>query len=99
MDEKMVLPPNFSVQKANKTQALLSKRIIEEDRLPDRIEFIAGVDVAYTGKLSIGAVSVLDYNSLRTIESQTAICETKMPYVPTLLAFREIPAVIACVRN
>ena len=99
MDEKMVLPPNFSVQKAHKTQALLSKRIIEEDRLPDRIEFIAGVDVAYTGKLSIGAVSVLDYNSLRTIESQTAICETKMPYVPTLLAFREIPAVIACVRK
>ena len=99
MDEKMVLPPNFSVQKAHKIQALLSKRIIEEDRLPDRIEFIAGVDVAYTGKLSIGAVSVLDYNSLRTIESQTAICETKMPYVPTLLAFREIPAVIACVRK
>lgn len=99
MDEKAVLPSNFSVLKAHRTQALLSKKVIEEDRLPDRIESIAGVDVAYTGKIAIGAVSVLDYNSLGTIESQIAVCEVKMPYVPTLLAFREVPAATACIRR
>ena len=99
MDRITVLAPSFSVSKARRTQALLSKRIIEEDRLPDEIEFIAGVDVAYVGKLAIGAVAVLDYHSLKVIEFQTAICEVKIPYVPTLLAFREIPAATACIRR
>ncbi len=73
--------------------------ISEEDKLPNRIELIAGVDVAYTNNLAIGAIAVLEYNSLRNIETQIAICTTKMPYVPTLLAFREIPPVTVCMKK
>ena len=64
----------FSVPKANRAQALLSKKIITEDRLPERIRSVAGVDVAYAGELAIGAVAVLDYVSLEFLESQTATC-------------------------
>jgi deoxyribonuclease V len=68
----------------------MSKKIITTDVLPAKIRLIAGVDVAYAGNLSIGAVAVLDYGSLKTVESETASCSTVFPYIPTLLSFREI---------
>ena len=79
----------FSIEKAHKTQLKLSKQIIFEDRLPEKIRYVAGVDVAYGKGLSIGAVAVLDYDSLKLVESQTALCKTRFPYIPTLLSFRE----------
>ncbi len=91
--------PVFSVRKAHETQLQLSKRLILEDRLPERIEFVAGVDVAYSHDLSIGSAAVLDYESLTLVESQTAVCKTRVPYVPTLLSFREIPSIILCIRK
>ncbi len=98
-DKITFLPLGFSVEKAQKTQRLLSERIIEEDSLPDQPRFIAGVDVAYSDKLAISAVSVMDLETRKQIEFETAVCEAKIPYVPTLLAFREIPPAIACIRK
>jgi deoxyribonuclease V len=89
----------FSISKAHKAQTDLSKKIISEDRLPEKINLVAGVDVAYVGELAIGAVAVLDYESLELLEIQTAICQVKFPYVPTLLSFREIPPAVACVKR
>lgn len=86
----------FSIKKAHATQLRMSKRIILEDRLPETIRLIAGIDVAYLRDLSIGAVAVLDYELLKLVESQTAVCRTLSPYIPTLLSFREIrPSVIS----
>ncbi|MEM1564137.1 MAG: endonuclease V [Candidatus Bathyarchaeia archaeon] len=93
------LHPYFSVEKAHKAQLQLSKRIILEDRLPDEICFVAGVDVAYSGNLAVSAVAVLDYNSLELVESQTATCKVTFPYVPTLLSFRELPPTLMCIRK
>jgi deoxyribonuclease V len=92
-------PCRFSVSKAHKAQISLAEKIIAEDRLPPKINFIAGVDVAYAGELAIGAVAVLDYESLELLESQTAMCEVKFPYIPTLLSFREIPPTVACIKK
>jgi deoxyribonuclease V len=44
-------------------------------------------------------VAVLDYESLELLESQTATCEVKFPYIPTLLSFREIPPTVACIKK
>jgi deoxyribonuclease V len=89
----------FSVSKARKAQSLLSRKIVTEDRLPQKIKLIAGVDVAYIGELAIGAVAVLDFESLELLERQTATTEVKLPYIPTLLSFREIPLAIACIKK
>ena len=89
----------FSVSKAHKAQSLLSRKIITEDRLPQKIKLVAGVDVAYIGGLAIGAVAVLDFESLELLEQQTATSEAKFPYIPTLLSFREIPAAVACIKK
>ncbi|MGQ9744146.1 MAG: endonuclease V [Candidatus Bathycorpusculaceae bacterium] len=96
---KTRIEPKFSVEKAHRTQLLLSKKIIFEDKLPKKIRFVAGVDVAYEKDISIGAVAVLDYNSLKLIESQTTICKIRFPYIPTLLSFREIPPSVLCIKK
>ena len=89
----------FSIPKAHKAQVYLSKKIVLEDRLPEKIRFVAGVDVAYAGETAVGSVAVLDYESLELLERQTATCSAKIPYIPTLLSFREIPAAIACIKK
>jgi deoxyribonuclease V len=91
--------PAFSMEKAHEIQRRLSKRIISEDKLPERIRLIGGVDVAYVEDASVAAVAVLDFPSMKLKESQTAICKTRFPYVPTLLAFREIPPAVHCIRK
>jgi deoxyribonuclease V len=89
----------FSVEKAHRTQLDLSKRIILGDRLPRKIRYIAGVDVAYTKTESFGTVAVLNYETLELVESQTVVLKTLFPYIPTLLSFREIPPAVLCIRK
>jgi deoxyribonuclease V len=89
------LTKNFSVKKAHETQVCLSKKIIREDRLPSQVRTVGGVDVSYVGNIGIGAITVLDYESLELLETQVATCPVKMPYIPTLLSFREIPPAMA----
>lgn len=89
----------FSIQKAHEAQLRLAKRIIIEDRLPKKIRYVAGVDVAYTEHFSVGAVAVLDYGSLELVESRTALYKTRFPYIPTLLSFREVPPAILSVKK
>ena len=89
----------FSVEKAHKTQLCLSKKIILEDKLPPKIATVAGVDVSYVGELGIGAIAVLDYESLEVLETEIAICKVNIPYIPTLLSFREIPPAVAAINK
>jgi deoxyribonuclease V len=90
---------SFSIKKAHETQLKLSKQIVFEDRLPEKIRYVAGVDVAYGKGVSIGAVAVLDYNSLKLADSETALCKTRFPYIPTLLSFREIPPAVLSIKK
>ncbi|MBF4132913.1 MULTISPECIES: endonuclease V [Streptomyces] len=56
-----------------------------------------GVDVAYDdvrGLVAAAAV-VLDAATLEVVEEATAVGPVSFPYVPGLLAFRELPAVLA----
>jgi deoxyribonuclease V len=89
----------FSISKAHKTQALLCRKIVQEDRLPERIRLVAGVDAAYFDERAVGAVAVLDYETMRVVETQTVTTPVRFPYVPTLLSFREIPPAVACIRK
>lgn len=90
---------NFSVRKAHATQARLSKKVIREDKLPPKINTVGGVDVSYYGDLGIGAVTVLDYESLEVLEAKVATCNIRIPYLPTLLSFRELPPTLAAIKQ
>ncbi|MFE0099791.1 endonuclease V [Streptomyces sp. NPDC059009] len=58
---------------------------------------VTGVDVAYDDERDVvaAAVVVLDGASLDVVEEATAVGRVAFPYVPGLLAFREIPTVLA----
>jgi deoxyribonuclease V len=75
------------------------KKIIIEDRLPQKIRTVAGVDVSYVGDVGVGAVTILDYDSLELLEAQVATCPVKMLYIPTLLSFNEIQPAMAAIRR
>jgi len=89
----------FSIDKARKAQTRIARKVISEDRLPREVEFVAGVDVAYFEDWAFGAAAILDYKNLKVAETQTTIQKTKFPYVPTLFAFRELPVVVACIKE
>ena len=93
------LKPGFSVERAHKTQISLSKHIVFEDKIPDEIRSVGGIDVAYVEDFSIGVATVLDFPSLKLKESKTAMCRTMFPYIPTLLSFREIPPSVLAIRK
>lgn len=61
----MKLAKNFIIEKAHNTQVCLSKNLILQDRMPQVIHTVAGVDVSYLGTVGIGAVAILNYESLK----------------------------------
>jgi deoxyribonuclease V len=87
----------FSTEEARKLQLFLSKEIVCEDMLPERIGYVAGVDVAYTDGQAIGAVAVLEYDTLETVETRTSFQETSIPYIPSFLSFRELPPAVSAI--
>ncbi len=81
-------------------QQQLRHQIITTDRFGD-IQTVAGVDVGYEdeGQTTRAAVAVLDYPSLDLLETTIARKPTTFPYVPGLLSFRELPAVLAALEK
>ncbi|MCK7622758.1 endonuclease V [Streptomyces sp. RS10V-4] len=58
---------------------------------------VAGVDVAYDDERGVVAAAAvaLDARTLAVVDEATAVGPVSFPYVPGLLAFREIPTVLA----
>jgi len=57
-----------------------------------RINFIAGFDAAYKNdKKIIGSCAVLSFPQLNLVEEKIIIKEINFPYIPSFLAFRELP--------
>lgn len=99
MNQPHELMKAFSVKKAHMTQLCLSRKIILADRLPSKIRTVAGVDVSYIGEIGVAAVTVLDYESLEVLETQVVTCRVRIPYIPTLLSFRELPPAMAAINK
>jgi deoxyribonuclease V len=84
---------NVSVPEAIRIQKELRARIVDRDDF-SQIEAIAGVDISTAGNLARAAVVVLSYPGLQPMEQCSATRPIQFPYVPGLLAFREVPAIL-----
>lgn len=73
-------------------------RIVDDYASP---RLIAGVDVGFEDKNRIirAAIAVLDFPALNLVERAIARLPTAFPYVPGLLSFREVPAVLAAMEQ
>lgn len=90
--------PGFSLEKALKAQKELSK-LVSERSCFKKLEVVAGVDAAYLGQLGVGAAVAVDCSTLEPLKKATALLEVKIPYVPTFLAFRELPVMLKALRK
>jgi len=89
----------FPFKRAEKIQRLFSKMIITYDCIPNKIKYVAGIDVSYSGDHSYGSVVVLAYETMNLIEQRISSQRTVIPYIPTFLAFRELPAAVSAARK
>jgi len=81
--------------RAREIQERLAGRIEKDDRL-DAIRFVGGTDLGFEdeGRTARGAVAVLAFPSLELVDWAVARRPVAFPYVPGLLSFREIPALL-----
>ncbi|ANX03435.1 deoxyribonuclease V [Immundisolibacter cernigliae] len=77
-------------------QRELAGRVLRVDDVGS-VRRVAGVDVGFPGggQIARAAVAVLSFPDLRPVEQAVAELPVAFPYVPGLLSFRELPAVLA----
>ncbi|MFP3986754.1 endonuclease V [Streptomyces sp. E11-3] len=80
---------------------LRARVILDESGPPPGTGHVTGVDVAYDDErdLVAAAAVVLDAATLKVVEEATATGRITFPYVPGLLAFREIPTVLDALKS
>lgn len=88
-------PWSVSPAEAVAIQQRLRALVETEDRLGP-VRFVAGVDVGFEDDYAItrAAIAVLRFPELELHDQAVARRPTQFPYVPGLLSFREIPAVL-----
>jgi deoxyribonuclease V len=88
---------DVSPQEAVAIQQALRARLSTTDDAPlDRTATVAGVDNGYVqqpdgGTLGIGVAVALTFPDLQPLEWSVATLSVRFPYIPGLLAFREVP--------
>lgn len=82
-----------SLKRLRQRQVQMAKRLILGDAFDEPIEFVGGFDLAFDGKTSIAAASVIEYGTLNVLEERVLRTKTSFPYIPTFLAFREGPPI------
>ena len=91
---------NINPAQAIKIQEKLRVKAILRDDFK-QISSIAGADVSYRkkGNKVCAAVVVMSFPELEVIEKACKTSAVRFPYVPGLLAFREIPVLLKAFKN
>ena len=77
-------------------QKRLAHRVRREDEFAE-LKCIAGIDAAFPqgGRRTRAAIVIMDVADGEIVETQCVEQDTRFPYVPGLLSFRELPAMLA----
>ena len=81
---------SYPLRRLRARQRELKKHLCLKERTAP-IEKVAGIDVAYEGDHAYASIVVFDYGTGQELERHTVEGDADFPYVPTYLAFREIP--------
>ncbi len=85
---------------AREIQSQLADKVVLSDDFGP-LKLIAGVDVGFEdgGKITRAAAVLLDAETLEPLAQALARIPTCMPYIPGLLSFRELPAVLQALES
>jgi len=91
---KKLHPWDVTPEEAVKIQKALA-RLVVKDGKPDRLRYIAGIDVSMNrfDRFGYAAVVVFSYPELEVVEVASSKREITFPYIPGLLSFRETPII------
>ena len=64
---------------------------------PRAVRQIAGVDLSYSGDRATATAAIVDYPSLTLLGSVSTESDVGFPYIPSFLAYRELPALVSLV--
>ena len=88
-----------NIARAIQAQKLLARKVVTRD-LGGEVRRVAGVDVSYPcEKKALACLVVYDLELGRATEASCALCEVRVPYIPGLLAFRELKPMLMAVRE
>lgn len=91
---------DLSPSEASRLQKELAPKVTAGPALDlARVSHVAGADVSTEGDRAYATVVVLDFPGLSPVEVQGFETDLSFPYVPGLLAFREIPAVAGAIEK
>src|SRR5438132_8018501 len=87
---------NLQPEAAMALQRKLAAKIIRTDQLKGEVKLVAGVDMALNEEKNMAhaAVVLLSYPQMEVLERHSYVEPIRMPYIPGLLSFREIPSIL-----
>ena len=87
---------NLQPEEAIILQRKLAAKVIRTDQLKGEVRLVAGVDMAINEETDMAraAVVLLTYPEMKVIERHIYEEPVRMPYIPGLLSFREIPCIL-----
>ena len=87
---------NISPTEAVALQRELASRVLLQSFDVSKIETIAGADISFNkfSETIYAGIVVLKFPSLEIVERSGVVTQTQFPYIPGLLSFREIPALL-----
>ncbi|HEX54734.1 MAG: deoxyribonuclease V [Candidatus Altiarchaeales archaeon] len=89
----------FNTRRLIRIQERLARRVVIEDRIPEEINTIAGVDQAFINDDILSCMVLLEYPDMNIIETKISRIGVEFPYIPGFLAFREAPAILSVYRK
>ena len=94
----MRLPPPLHRWDVTPKEAIALQRAlankVRTETLAQPVRHIAGIDVSIRGDRFQTAITVLSYPDLDLLEKATCQGDVPFPYIPGLLSFREMPAIM-----